>query len=301
MLGKKDIEKELGKGINIYPFHPNNLKENSINLTAGQNAWTLGKGYVIKQARGSYSLATASERKNRNVIELHKGQSAVICDKEDKYLILLPHATTIIETSEVISVGNNIGGTFHSKVGIVDQGIGHIGTMLGPCFSGHLMFSLHNITDEVKTLKVGSTFVSLIFYYLRTACDTQKNSNISGHVDKLSELGIQIDGGTREFLTAEWKQDIKQVAYKMANSEEYINYVKMRKQENKSQMWSYVNARNIALFLIAATVIIVLAVGAYYIDGKNGNTVWTDRFWTVLMASVIAPLVILFGRLFKKK
>ena len=32
MLSRRDIEKELGKGINIYPLVRENIKENSINL-----------------------------------------------------------------------------------------------------------------------------------------------------------------------------------------------------------------------------------------------------------------------------
>lgn len=33
MLSRRDIEKELGKGINIVPLIQENFKENSINLT----------------------------------------------------------------------------------------------------------------------------------------------------------------------------------------------------------------------------------------------------------------------------
>ena len=40
MLSKRDIEKELGKGIDIFPVIRDNFKENSINLTVSENAWT---------------------------------------------------------------------------------------------------------------------------------------------------------------------------------------------------------------------------------------------------------------------
>ena len=49
MLSRRDIENELGKGINIVPFHAKNLKENSINLTIGQNALTLGSNTIVKR------------------------------------------------------------------------------------------------------------------------------------------------------------------------------------------------------------------------------------------------------------
>lgn len=301
MLSRMDIEKELGKGINIFPFHAKNLKENSINLTIGQNAWTLGHGIIIKRGVGKYELASSNEKKSTNAIQLRKGQSAVVNDKNGKFLILLPHTTTIIETSEVISVSNKIGGTFHSKVGVVNQGIGDTSTMLGPCFSGHLMFSLHNINDEIRVLKVGDTFVSLIFYYLNTSSTESKNPNMSGHVDKLSELGIQIDKQTREYLLEEWKQDIKQVSYKMTESEEYKEYVSMRKKEEKNELLKYLTVRNSLLLLLGVIIVGGFAFGSYYLDRKYSTTVWSDRFWTVFVAGVFAPLVCLYGKLFIKK
>ena len=39
MLSKKDIERELGKGIAIVPFSATNVKDNSVNLTASKYAW----------------------------------------------------------------------------------------------------------------------------------------------------------------------------------------------------------------------------------------------------------------------
>ena len=47
MLSRRDIEKELGKGINIVPVIRENFKENSINLTASKNAWTMGNLSLI--------------------------------------------------------------------------------------------------------------------------------------------------------------------------------------------------------------------------------------------------------------
>lgn len=52
MLSRKDIEKELGTGINIYPLHCNNIKGNSINFSVGQNAWSLSRGQIVKDKNG---------------------------------------------------------------------------------------------------------------------------------------------------------------------------------------------------------------------------------------------------------
>ena len=46
MLSRRDIEKELGKGINVFPLQKDNIKENSINLTASTYAWTLGTATI---------------------------------------------------------------------------------------------------------------------------------------------------------------------------------------------------------------------------------------------------------------
>ena len=192
MLSKRDIEKELGKGINIVPVIRDNFKENSINLTVSENAWTQSSATVYWYGGESFGLKdTPAKKKTRSFrrgskCEFHVSRNR---GKVDKYIILLPHTTTLIETSEVIGVANYIGGALHSKVGLVAKGIGHIGTMLGPGFCGHLLVSLHNITEEVIALKVGTTFVSLSFDYLTTQV-ARTSSTTSGHVDKFSELGI---------------------------------------------------------------------------------------------------------------
>lgn len=56
MLSKRDIEKELGKGINIYPVIRDNFKENSINLTASANAWTQTNATVYWYGGESFGL-----------------------------------------------------------------------------------------------------------------------------------------------------------------------------------------------------------------------------------------------------
>ena len=134
MLSRKDIENELGKGINIYPLHNKNIKGNSINFTIGKNAWSLGSGKIVKNTNGKWIMAPEIDN-GRKIVDIKSGKSAIIHDgKNYNKLILLPHTTTIVETSEVIGVNNYIGGTLHSKVGIVAKGIGDIGTMLGPNF-----------------------------------------------------------------------------------------------------------------------------------------------------------------------
>lgn len=290
MLGKKDFINELGKGICIYPFHEKNIKENSYNLTIGQNAWSLGSSSIIRREEGKYTKPKSGDRKEQ-FKSINKGQSAIVEDGSNRYLILNPHTTTIVETSEAVGVDNRIGGTIHSKVGIVALGIGDTSTMLGPCFCGHLMISLHNVTDEVVTLPVGDTFVSLIFYYLNTPNDITKNTNMSGHVDKLSELGIQISKKTREFLLEDWKQNIDGIRDRLTRSDDYIkfqNKVKEKKNENIKRIFSL---RNIILVIILAVIFLGLFLLSIRMDRISGNSKWMDRFWTIVLTVLIIPLL----------
>lgn len=164
MLSRNNIYKELGKNINIYPFISENIKENSVNLTIGGNSWTKGSGTVYWFGGDVFSLIKGNT-KPKDTQHFKSGQNCVFetyCNsksrrRKEKYIILLPHSTTIIETNEVIGIGDKIGGTFHSKVGVVAKGVGHIGTMLGPGFCGHLMISVHNIpsltVEKVKSAR----------------------------------------------------------------------------------------------------------------------------------------------------
>ena len=124
---------------------------------------------------------------------------------------------------------------------------------------------------------------------------------MSGHIDKLSEIGIQISKETREFLSEEWKQDIKQVSYKMTESKEYKEYINMRKKERKKEFVNYLSIRNIFLLTLGIGVVVCLAIGSYWLDQKYKTNVWSDRFWTVFVAGIFAPLVCVYGKLFRRK
>lgn len=299
MLSRKDIEKELGKGINIYPLHLNNIKGNSINFTTSRNAWSLGRGQVIKDKNGKWIVAPKGETGQKKY-DIMPGGSAVINEGKRNILILLPHATTIIETSEVIGVDNHIGGTLHSKVGMVAKGIGDIGTMLGPGFCGHLMISLHNVTDEVVEVEVGETFVSLVFYYLKTP-DKVKNTNVSGHVDKLAELGIQISPKTRQYLTQDWKMSLDGIKDKMLNGVEYKTLDEKIKKEKYARLKAYFNWQNLLMVMIYLIIVAIMLAGAKYLDDKNVSKVWTERAYTVIISGIIVPMILASTKLIKQR
>ena len=294
MFSKHDIEKELGKGINILPFIKENIKGNSINLTVSKYAWSLGSGSVVRDAEKGFVLQKDSSNgsnQSEKAICLEKGRSAVIKNKGTPYVVLLPHTTTIVETNEVIGVDKYIGGTLHSKVGVVAQGVGALGTMLGPNFAGHLMISLHNITDEVISIPVNDTFVSIVFHRLDTPSRDKNNPNISGHVDKLSELGISIDGQTREYLLKDWKCSVDTIRDQLTSSDKYKEYKSQAFKNKCKHFLKYLNLKNI----VSALIIMVIVLGggrlAQHLDANSASTIWTDRYWTVISASIIVPII----------
>ena len=118
MLSKYDIENELGKGICIHPLKLDNIKENSVNLSAGKYAWATRSCDIyfredVKEKDEKFSLTPYSARDRK--ITITKGKSCIVEDtKGQKYIVLLPMSTTLIETEEVLAVNNNIGGTYQN-------------------------------------------------------------------------------------------------------------------------------------------------------------------------------------------
>lgn len=74
MLSKRDIEKELGKGINIVPVIRDNFKENSINLTVSENAWTQSSATVYWYGGESFGLKDIPAKKK--TLSFRRGQNA---------------------------------------------------------------------------------------------------------------------------------------------------------------------------------------------------------------------------------
>lgn len=288
MLSRIDIEKELGKQINIFPLNFKHFKENSINLCVGRYAWSLKSGDIyFDPKREKFSL---TQEKGFLPVAISKGESAIHRNGSRYYVALLPHSTTLIETKEVLAIGSRIGGTYHSKVGMVSQGLGHIGTMLGPNFSGNSLIAIHNISDDVITLNGGESFVSVVFHYLDTPV-LEKNGTVPGHVDKMAELGIHLTTKEREELAADWCGKIEAVRDKMLESEEYKIF--RRKQVNKklAQLKVYLTWKN----TIKALLLLAIFIGGYIwsnkADAAAGTTRWMDLYINVFISGFVITVV----------
>lgn len=185
MLSNVDIAKELNKNIWIYGLNTDNIKGASINLTASKWAWRVSDG----------------------------GTAAV-----NDIITIPPHDSVLVETEEVIHVSDKIAGTYHSKVGLVSKGIGHIGTTLDPNWCGNSLIALHNTSGDPIDIKVGDTFVSLIFSYVKTEAKTDglNGSNSSGRLDALTNINAQ---NIPEELKEDWRYNAAQIKVKCTENE----------------------------------------------------------------------------------
>ena len=150
-LSDKNIKRLLGSHIFIYPFKEENLKPASYNLTASKCAF-------IKEG---------------------KVQKLIV---KDDCIIIPPGKTGIIETEESLYVSKWICGTYHSRVKLVNKGLGHIGTTLDPDFFGVSAIALHNTTQKEISIKVGEPIVTVMFSVLKSR-SIGFHDNMSGRVD----------------------------------------------------------------------------------------------------------------------
>ncbi|AFY43698.1 hypothetical protein [Nostoc sp. PCC 7107] len=142
MLSDRDIETFLNKEIVIYPYSPEkNLTPVGYNLNPGNFVYSINFKSLIEKTYNS---------KGKPIYKITK------------------HDTVLILTQEAVWVSKKIGGTFHSKVGIVSLGFGHISTTLDPGWAGPLLISLNNPTDMDLELPADKSFVTLIFYKVRS-------------------------------------------------------------------------------------------------------------------------------------
>ncbi len=189
-LSDRDIKRELGKHILIYPFNEKNLKAASYNLTASKLAW-----------------------------KVNDGKSAYDISKD--IIVIPPNSTVLIQTNEAIWVDKSISGTYHSKVFWVSRGMGHIGTTLDPDYKGVSLIAVHNHSHKAIELKPEEdTFVSLMFYYVKTISSIP-HTNDPGRQDILNQ--VQLSSDERRWLDEPFRKDEKLLRKKLQESDNFKN------------------------------------------------------------------------------
>jgi len=167
VLSEWDIINELGRGIFIYPFkytEPNQPSE---------SIW------------GCCLCLTASEYAYRFTInqQTQKKEAFLLIEKdlEGNKLIKIPaQKTAILWTNESVFLGNYLCGSIHSKVKLVSQGLGHIGTRVNPNYGGILAIALHNLSEDEVLIKVGETIAYLRIHRLNSKSSFGKSSDSPG-------------------------------------------------------------------------------------------------------------------------
>lgn len=298
MLSKLDIYQELGNGINIVPLRPENIKENSINVSISQYAWLNADATVCWCGDEEFHLEgrVPTGKKVQHRYTFRKGARAIfeLRDRSSKttkeFLILLPHQTTVVETLEVIGLGERIGGAVHSKVGIVAKGIGDTGTMLGPGYCGHLMLSLHNITDDVIALHVESTVVSLTFDYLSSPVQ-RTSATSSSHHDRLLQAGFALTEEDNNHFTADWKTNLSDLRKRTKESPEYkvIRSAKWKTIGEIAREW--LSPKRLLGVLSFCAVIVLLGFMAVWADKVTNSATWEDRYWTLVIGGVLCYFI----------
>jgi deoxycytidine triphosphate deaminase len=179
MLSDTDIKKLILKNeIIITHFNEKNLTPLGYNLTPTEFILSI---------------------KNQLLVKIYN-------EKFEKYCYIEPNDTVLILTRESIAVSQKLAGTFHSKVGMVSLGFGHISTTLDPLWRGPLLISLNNPTNkrikftlaqvnkvhdpysnDIDYTYVHKSFITLIFHKLISASEIE-HDNKPGRFDQLKNI-----------------------------------------------------------------------------------------------------------------
>ena len=177
--------------------------------------------------------------------------------------------------------------------------IGDCGTMLGPGYCGHLLFSLHNITDDIIVLKIGETFGSLTFDYLKTPV-VRDSATVSSHLDKLLGMNLDLSTDDKEYFSKDWKVSFVGIKKEMIAQEKYKVF-KIEHPENLfTRMKEFLCVRNIILITIGLALMIALFFITKKLDQNLVEKVWVDRYFDIVVVAVFGVLLTLYGKLFKK-
>ena len=247
VLSDVDIKQELGKKILIFPFNEQKIRGGSINLSASSMAWD------IKTKKSIYNSSS-------------------------KAIIIPKLGTALIQTEEIIHVTNAIAGTFHSKVGIVSQGLGHISTTLDPGWIGNLLIAVHNHTDEDFELPIGDTFVTLTLYYVNSKSEFI-NNNKHGRPDVLIKFDLSKE--EKHFFDDDSRTQVNVLKKNMLESKSFIDFNTVR----KNNWYSNNYAISIYIFIIAIVVYMILNRILFFSKEINQTCLTVIATYTVTMVT----------------
>lgn len=251
-LSNIDIEKELIQGnILVFPFVRKNIKGASYNFTVGQFAYQ-----IPKDSKSGYKRAY---------------------DSVQQRIVLPPKSTVLVATNESIWVSHKIAGTYHSKVKLVSQGVGHIGTTLDPDYLGVALIALHNLSEQEVILKPGQdTFVSINFHYLKTGSNVN-HDNQPGRPDLVNMVNPNEED--RKWLEVDYRNNKKVLRQELNTDLEFIRFKKAY-SEKWQKLLDYVPYGICSLLFI---------LGIYLSNLSSDNRIafFADKITTGALAAII--------------
>lgn len=203
MLSDIDIKNELiaeEPNIMVYPLQTRNIKGSSINLTADSYAW-----------------------------KVSDNNSAVNSD----LIVIPPQDTVCIQTKESIWVSRRIAGTFHSKVSLVTNGLGHVSTTLDPQWLGSCLIAINNPTEYEKEIKIGTTFITLVLHKLDSPSTKGKNENAPSRPDL--RLKFNLTEEEKEHFNEEVYRSYEGLRASLAKSDDFQNLLNEKKELKEEQ------------------------------------------------------------------
>lgn len=249
ILSDVDIARELGENILIFPYKNKNLNGASYNLTASHLAWDLS----TKQS---------------------------LYNQKDK-IVIPPKTTALIQTYETVWGSKKIAGSYHSKVGLVSKGLGHISTTLDPDYLGTSLISVynHNEKDDIQLVVGEDSFVTLVFYCVNTESLIGRGDNHpGGRIDILNQNGINPSNDEWRWLHQGFMNSTEALRIEMEKCDDYQQIVKTRVSLVKK-----FSSKKLHLFLGLSTVIVILALGilSTYRASLETNAWYTPTTFTL--------------------
>ncbi|HIY18181.1 MAG TPA: hypothetical protein IAA44_02120, partial [Candidatus Blautia avistercoris] len=192
-------------------------------------------------------------------------------------IIIAAHDTALIYTEEAIYVSNCIGGSYHSKVTLVSQGAGHIGTTLDAQYIGCSIIAVHNHSNRELKLKIGSEFVTLQFWYLNSPDyeNAPSHDNEPGHPRMLNGFDdVESYIEWRDKNT--WATRKKDLYLKMTESNEYKQCKEEYQREldifNRGKVKNRIKGY-IKIFIGVMIILLILCIPSYIINLGNVSTI----------------------------
>lgn len=185
VLSEFDIYRELGREILIYPFSIDKMKGGCLRLTASEHIY---KPYSAEKVNIKEEFLKDA---NGEEIKDEKGNS-----KKKRYFVIEQNDTVAVWTNESIFLGGGFCASIHSRVRLVSQGLGHIGTKVDPSWCGILAIALHNTSGRDIKVEAGDTIAYLRFHQFQSSSlyslprheNTGKLYDIFGNLENSSNL-----------------------------------------------------------------------------------------------------------------